>query len=67
MPRTLDIARIESVTDVENIPSQRDLSGFKREGELRKRFYLEGDCRAEYVYSLLREDWQKVESSWAKA
>jgi len=58
MPRTLDIERIESVTDVDNIPSQRDLekSGFKREGELRKRFYLEGDCRDEYVYSLLRED-----------
>lgn len=65
MFRTLDIERIESVTDVENIPSQRVLekNGFKREGMLRKRFLLRGDYRDEYMYSLVREDWLKVKSS----
>jgi RimJ/RimL family protein N-acetyltransferase len=56
-----DIERIESVTDVENVPSQRVLekNGFKREGELRKRFYNKGQYRNEYMYSLLREEWRK--------
>jgi len=56
-----EIERIESVTDVENVPSQRVLekNGFKREGELRKRFYNKGRHRNEYMYSLLREEWEK--------
>jgi RimJ/RimL family protein N-acetyltransferase len=56
------IERIESVTDVENLPSQRVLekNGFKREGELKKRFYSDGEYRDEYMYGLLREDWQKA-------
>jgi RimJ/RimL family protein N-acetyltransferase len=57
-----EIERIESVTDVDNVPSQRVLekNGFKREGELRKRFYNKGQYRNEYMYSLLREEWEKA-------
>jgi RimJ/RimL family protein N-acetyltransferase len=55
-----EIERIESVTDVENVPSQRVLekNGFKREGELRKRIFNKGQYRNEYMYSLLREEWK---------
>jgi RimJ/RimL family protein N-acetyltransferase len=56
-----EIERIESVTDVENVASQRVLekNGFKREGELRKRVFNKGQYRNEYMYSLLREDWKR--------
>jgi RimJ/RimL family protein N-acetyltransferase len=57
-----EIERIESVTDVENMPSQRVLekNGFKREGMLRKRFFNKGQYRNEYMYSLLREEWKEL-------
>ena len=57
-----EIQRIESVTDVENIPSQRVLekNGFRREAELRKRFFNKGEYRNEFMYSLLREEWEKT-------
>ena len=64
---TESIERIESVTDAENLPSQRVLekNGFRREGTLRKRFRLSGVYRDEYMYSLLREEWQRARSSLA--
>jgi ribosomal-protein-alanine N-acetyltransferase len=64
MFRTMGIARIESVTDVKNVPSQRVLekNGFKREGMLKKRFYLDGEYRDEYIYGLLREEWLDTEA-----
>jgi RimJ/RimL family protein N-acetyltransferase len=57
-----EVERIESLTDVENVPSQRVLekNGFQREGELRKRFFNKGEYGNEYVYSLLREGWEKA-------
>jgi RimJ/RimL family protein N-acetyltransferase len=60
-----DIERIESVTDVDNIPSQRVLkkSGFRREGVLRKRCFDRGQYRDEYIYSLLREEWETARTS----
>lgn len=59
-----EIERIESVTDVENVPSQRVLekNGFKLEAELRKRFFNKGQYRNEYMYSLLREEWEKTKA-----
>jgi len=59
-----EIERIESVTDVENVPSQRVLekNGFKREAKLRKRFFNKGQYRNEYMYSLLREEWEKTKA-----
>ncbi len=61
---TKKIERVESVTDTENLPSQKVLekNGFRREGKLRKRFYLDGDYRDEYMYSLLREEWYRTKS-----
>ena len=57
-----EIERIESVTDVDNVPSQRVLekNGFRREAELRKRFFNKGEYRDEYMYRLLREEWHEV-------
>jgi RimJ/RimL family protein N-acetyltransferase len=62
------IERIEAVTDTENLPSQRVLekNGFRREGVLRRRFYLNGDYRDEYMYGLLREEWPRSKSSSAQ-
>lgn len=59
------IERIESVTDADNVPSQRVLekSGFRREGVLRKRCFDRGEYRDEYIYSLLREEWEKARES----
>ena len=56
---TKNIERIESVTDVENMPSQRVLekNGFKREGVLRRRSFTKGQYRDEYIYGILREEW----------
>jgi [ribosomal protein S5]-alanine N-acetyltransferase len=55
---TMDIERLESVTDAGNIPSQRVLekNGFEREGILRKRSRNKSEYRDEYMYSLLREE-----------
>lgn len=62
---TKDIERIESVTDAENLPSQRVLekNGFRREGELRKRVRLHGEYRNEYIYALLKEEWKELKSA----
>jgi RimJ/RimL family protein N-acetyltransferase len=60
-----DIERIESVTDVDNVPSQRVLekNGFRREGVLRKRVFNRGRYGNEYMYSLLRDEWAKARES----
>jgi len=59
---TQNIERIESVTDTANLPLQRVLekNGFRRQGKLRKRFYHDGDYRDEYMYRLLREEWERA-------
>ncbi len=59
-----EIERIESVTDVENVPSQRVLekNGFRREGVMRKRFFNRGQYRDEYMYRLLREEWESLKA-----
>jgi [ribosomal protein S5]-alanine N-acetyltransferase len=56
---TKNIERIEAVTDVDNVASQRVLEsvGFKREGTLRKRSFTKGEYRDEYIYSILSEEW----------
>ena len=53
--------RIEALTDVENVPSQRVLekNGFKREAVMRKRFFSDGEYRDDCMYAILRDDWQK--------
>ena len=56
-----DIAKILTLTHIENIASQKVLekTGFKREGLLLKELFMWGkwvDC---YRYSILREDWKE--------
>jgi aminoglycoside 6'-N-acetyltransferase len=57
--------RIEALTEAGNIASQRVLekNGFKREGEMRKRALNNGQCRDEYMYGLLREEWRSDDIS----
>ena len=56
-----DIVRIQAVTNVDNIPSQRVLekAGFMREGTLRKVSHVRQEWGDVYVYSVLREEWKE--------
>jgi RimJ/RimL family protein N-acetyltransferase len=58
---TKDIVRIQAVTNVGNIPSQRILekAGFKKEGTLRKVGYVRGEYVDAYIYSVLRQEWKE--------
>jgi len=55
------IIRIQAVTDVRNLASQKVLEkiGFKKEGVLRKSYYARGTWTDGYVYSILREEWKE--------
>jgi len=56
-----DVARVQAHTDVGNEGSQKTLekAGFKKEGTLRKSFFMRGELRDAYVYSILREEWKQ--------
>jgi len=56
-----DIARVQAQTDPRNIASHKVLEkvGFKKEGTLRKSFFMRGEWRDAYVYSILREEWKE--------
>jgi aminoglycoside 6'-N-acetyltransferase len=56
-----DVARIQAVTNVDNIPSQRVLekAGFVREGTLRKVSHARQVWSNVYIYSVLREEWKE--------
>jgi len=58
---TKDIARIQVSTDTENAASQKavEKAGFIREGTMRKSWYMRGDYRDHYLYSILREEWKE--------
>jgi RimJ/RimL family protein N-acetyltransferase len=58
---TMDIVRIQAVTNVENIPSQRVLekAGFQREGTLRKVSHIRQEYGDAYIYSILRDKWKE--------
>jgi RimJ/RimL family protein N-acetyltransferase len=58
---TKDIVRIQAVTNVENLPSQRVLEkvGFVREGTLRRVSHTEQKRGDAYIYSILREEWKE--------
>jgi RimJ/RimL family protein N-acetyltransferase len=53
-----DVARIEAMTDVENVPEQRSLekAGFTREGIMRRAQFRAGAYHDLVSYSILRED-----------
>jgi len=56
-----NVARIQVQTDVRNAASQNIIEkvGFKKEGILRKNFFMRGELRDCYIYSILREEWKE--------
>jgi RimJ/RimL family protein N-acetyltransferase len=56
---SIETVRIQATTDVRNKASQRILekAGFRREGTLRRFFFIRGEWRDIYIYSILREEW----------
>jgi ribosomal-protein-alanine N-acetyltransferase len=54
------IERIEAITDIDNLPSQKVLekNEFKKEGTLRNSYFSRGEYRSGLIYSLLREEWR---------
>jgi RimJ/RimL family protein N-acetyltransferase len=53
--------RIQAQTDAKNVASQRVLekAGFKKEGMLRKNFFMRGNWTDTLLYSILREEWKE--------
>jgi hypothetical protein len=56
-----EIPRIQALTLVKNVASQRVLErvGFKKEGIMRKCFYIRGEWSDFAVFSILREEWKE--------
>ena len=56
-----DTMRIQAQTDQRNVASQKVLEkvGFKKEGTLRKNFFMRGEWTDDYIYSILREEWKE--------
>jgi RimJ/RimL family protein N-acetyltransferase len=56
-----EIMRIQAHTDPRNVASQKVLekAGFKKEGTLRKNFFMRGEWRDALLYSILREEWKE--------
>jgi RimJ/RimL family protein N-acetyltransferase len=56
-----DLLRIQAITNVRNKPSQRVLekAGFRKEGTIRKSYFIRGEWRDHYLYSILREEWKE--------
>lgn len=56
-----DVIRIQAQTDPRNLASQKILekAGFKKEGVLRKSFFIRGEWKDNWVYSILREEWKE--------
>ncbi|MGA3192648.1 MAG: GNAT family protein [Candidatus Bathyarchaeia archaeon] len=53
--------RIQALTLVKNVASQRVLErvGFKKEGVMRKCFYIRGEWSDFVIFSILREEWKE--------
>jgi len=56
-----DATRVQVQTDLRNVASQKVIEkvGFKKEGTLRKNFFMRGELRDCYIYSILREEWKE--------
>jgi RimJ/RimL family protein N-acetyltransferase len=56
----LGLHRVSARADVRNTPSQRVLErlGFRREAHFVEAFYIKGEWTSEYLYALLRREWQ---------
>jgi len=55
------LVRVQAHTNVGNMASQRvlEIAGFKKEGNVRKRIFIRGSWRDEFLYSVLREEWKE--------
>jgi ribosomal-protein-alanine N-acetyltransferase len=56
-----DVMRIQVQTDPRNVASQKVIEkiGFKKEGTLRKNFFMRGEWVDAFIYSILREEWKE--------
>ncbi len=56
-----DVERIQATTETRNLASQKVLekAGFKKEGTVRKYFFIRGQYRDSFIYSILREEWKE--------
>jgi ribosomal-protein-alanine N-acetyltransferase len=56
-----DTMRVQAQTDPRNTASQKVLekAGFKKEGILRKNFFMRGKWADACIYSILREEWKE--------
>jgi len=56
-----DTMRIQASTEVRNAASQKVLEkvGFKKEGTVRRCFFMRGEWKDAYLYSILREEWKE--------
>lgn len=56
-----DIPCIQATAHVDNVASHRVLEkvGFKKEGIIRKRFYIQGQWVDQILYSILKEEWKE--------
>lgn len=56
-----EIPCIQATTHINNIASQKVLLkvGFKKEGVMRKRFYIRGKWEDQFIYSILKEEWKE--------
>lgn len=66
---TLDLHRIEADPDPDNIASIKlcERQGFKREGLLRERYWLNGQAMDAAFYGLLRSEWTPFGASGVQA
>jgi ribosomal-protein-alanine N-acetyltransferase len=58
---TKDLACVQAMADVRNVASQRVLekADFRKEGTIRKRFFIRGQWTDNSVYSILKEEWKE--------
>jgi ribosomal-protein-alanine N-acetyltransferase len=54
-----DVVRVQAHTETRNTASQRVLekAGFKKEGTVRKSYFVRGEWRDTFLYSILRAEW----------
>ncbi len=56
-----NIGRLQAQTETRNKASQRILQniGFKKEGQIRKSYFVRGLLRDTFLFSILREEWKE--------
>ena len=56
-----NLVRIQAITNVRNEPSQSVLEkvGFRKEGTIRKPYFIRGEWTDHYLFSILKEEWKE--------